>query len=91
MTTNEIAERVDSFADVFAEDYTDVVEKVENEKLELGIRSILEALESVKVDGKTVFDGSTVKLDGVKALISALPRPSEIAGWDKEDVYNVVL
>ncbi len=86
MTTEEISDRVESFADVFADDYEKTVEKVESENAELGIRSILEALKSVKVDGNTVFENSTFNLDGMKALIKALPTFTEISGWDNGEM-----
>ena len=82
----EVKESVGAFAETFVETYHDTV-NVEGESLKVGLWSIFKALENVKIGNRTVFADGAVKLNGIKALIKDLPRPSEIANWSNDEMF----
>ncbi len=63
------------------------------EPFTLGVRDVLNAVESIVVDGKPVYtvgeEGSSMNAEGVKAMLGKIPRPSEIAGYGPDDPVSV--
>ncbi len=90
-TVKEIYERVDEIAAIIAKHYADTLKALENVSGPESYLELLKLIKDVQINGESVVsfteNGIAVKLEAIKNLIKDLPKPSEIAEMDAEDMF----